>query len=299
MIKKFCLTCGNEFSVSPRREVSAKFCSTGCKYASGRANRECLFCGKHFVSVRSYHRKYCSRKCGSDAKKKRVIKICTVCSKEYEVQEHAKDSTCCSIECRSERLSRSYKGRFIGKENPNYKEKVVKVCKYCGKKFKVHPYRKKTANHCSIRCSKLDLSEESRRKIAVSVRRLQEQNPKIHPNYILAQKGHVTQIEKLVRDALTKCNLSFKMQYNVLSYWIDFAFPSIKLAVECDGERWHSTEEQIAKDKKRDEKLEAEGWTVMRLKEKEVINDVDKVVNKILRFISIARGEGGFGSTGK
>lgn len=287
MIKKVCLTCGKEFTVIPKRRNTAKFCSRECKHAFGRTNKECLFCGKLFVTTNCLDKRYCSRKCADEVKKKRVEKICKICGKKYEVQKYAdKTSKYCSIKCRNKGISKTLNGRFKGEKSPSYKGgKITKICKYCEKEFEVHRYRKNTANQCSHRCSKLDTSEKTRKQIAESIKKLQKENPKIHPNYILAQKGHVTKIEKLVKDELTRKELVFEIQYRVLSYWVDFAFPEIKLAVECDGERWHSTEEQILKDKKRDERLKSVGWTVLRFKDKEIITNTKKVIDKIERTV--------------
>lgn len=300
MIKKFCLKCGKEFNVAKHRKDSAKFCSKECKHAFGRVNKICLFCGKSFESAKWLNKSFCSRKCLDESKKRRVTKKCQLCGKEYEVQKYLdKTSKYCSFECRNEGVPKGLIGRFRGIKSPSYKGgKIWKTCKHCGKIFKVHQYRKNTANHCSVSCSKLDTSEKTRKQIAESIKKLQKENPKIHPNYILAQKGHVTQIERLVKDELNRRNLTFKIQYHLLSYWIDFAFPEIKLAVECDGKRWHSTKENIIKDNKRDERIRNKGWIVLRLKESEILKDVKKEANKIENFINTKRGEGGFGSTG-
>ncbi len=256
---------------------------------AGRTNRECLFCGKVFITANHLNSKYCSHRCATENTKKRLLKLCSICSKEYKVQNYNKSSKYCSVKCRNEGVSKTLMGKYKGKKNPNYKGKITKICKYCGKRFGVHSYRLDTANHCSIKCSKLDTSEKTRKQIAESIKKLQRENPKIHPNYILAQKGHVTEIEKLIKEELIKRKLAFKIQYRVLNYWIDFAFPDIKLAVECDGERWHSTKEQISKDKKRDKRLLDQGWIVFRFKGKEIINESNKVVNKIETFVNAQR----------
>jgi len=287
MIKKVCLTCGNGFHVPKHRKHSAKFCSVECAHALGRTNRECLFCGKPFTAQKHRDRRYCSKECATNIKKKRVMKPCAICGKEYEVQQYcANTSKYCSIQCRSIGIGKALIGRFKGEKSPTYKGgKITRLCKYCGKKFKVDQYRGNTANHCSTSCSKLGTSEKTRKQIAESIKKLQRENPKLHPNYILAQKGHITQIEKLIKDGLTKRKLSFETQYRILSYWVDFAFPNIKLVVECDGERWHSTKEQLLKDKQKDEKLTNVGWKVLRFREKEILKDSKEVVNKIENFI--------------
>lgn len=306
MIKKFCLTCGNVFNVSENRRNSAKFCSRECKHTFSRTNKKCLFCGKPFKTPNHLNRKYCSHKCATKDKRNRIFKICGICGKRYEVQRYAKNSRYCGIDCRNKGISKSLAGRFSGKENPNYKGRIIKTCKYCNKLFEVYPYRKNTANYCSISCSKFDTSDKTRKKIAESVKKLQKENPKIHPNYIMSQKGHITQIEKLIKDELIRKKMHFKFQYMILNYWLDFAFPEIKLAIECDGERWHSTKEQISKDFNRDKQLCKHGWNVLRFNEHQILRNLKGCIQNIqymvkrLKYLNdTARGEGGFGSTGK
>ena len=59
-----------------------------------------------------------------------------------------------------------------------------------------------------------------------------------------------------------------KAQWPVGAYRIDLVVEgtSRKLAVECDGERWHSTPEQLEKDINRQVILERLGWTFSRIR---------------------------------
>lgn len=45
---------------------------------------------------------------------------------------------------------------------------------------------------------------------------------------------------------------------------LDFAYPSIRLAIEVDGYRWHSGLESWKADLRRDNRLKLMGWTVLR-----------------------------------
>jgi len=286
MIKKLCKTCGKEFGVLKHRKDSAKFCSRDCKHESGRTKKTCLFCGKLFKSTRHRNLDYCSRECVDNSKKRRVIRICQICDKEYEVQKYYAGITkYCSILCRNKGISRANIGKFAGELNPNYKGMLVKICQYCGNLFQVYQYRKDTAEHCSISCSKLNTKKETRIKIANSIRELQKKYPELHPNHILAQKGHITKIEKHIKDELVKRKLAFEFQFKLLSYWIDFAFPESKLAIEVDGKRWHSTDKQIQKDQIRDKRITDLGWIVMRFGEKEIMDNPSLVVDKIEKII--------------
>lgn len=54
----------------------------------------------------------------------------------------------------------------------------------------------------------------------------------------------------------------FYPQYPVLRYFVDFANPAARVAIECDGARWHT---DTARDAERQRRIEAEGWTVYRI----------------------------------
>ena len=72
--------------------------------------------------------------------RKRVLKVCAVCGKEYEVQQCREHKTkYCSPEC-----------QYAGLKTK--KTVLVKSCHWCGKDFSVNPYRKDSANYCSYDC---------------------------------------------------------------------------------------------------------------------------------------------------
>lgn len=71
-------------------------------------------------------------------------------------------------------------------------------------------------------------------------------------------------------------------QYHVGNYYIDLAFPEIKLAIEADGEEFHSTGEQITRDISREIKLEKWGWRIVRFTGSEIHRDYELIVAKIL-----------------
>lgn len=45
---------------------------------------------------------------------------------------------------------------------------------------------------------------------------------------------------------------------------VDFAYPSARLIVECDGRRWHTTAEAFERDRRRDNQAQMAGWRVLR-----------------------------------
>lgn len=64
-------------------------------------------------------------------------------------------------------------------------------------------------------------------------------------------------------------------------YLIDIAFPSLKIDVEADGETFHSTEEQMASDRKRDDILRNKGWIVLRFSEREIKDRLTECLDRI------------------
>ena len=104
----------------------------------------------------------------------------------------------------------------------------------------------------------------------------------------LLSKDFSTDIEKLITDELIKRGLrkgiDFSTQYPIkYSFILDFAFPDKKLAIEADGEPWHSTPQAKRRDKYRDNILKKQGWKVIRFWGNEIREDVEKVVDKILK----------------
>lgn len=55
-----------------------------------------------------------------------------------------------------------------------------------------------------------------------------------------------------------------RAQHPVGAYRVDIAIPEAKLAIESDGHRFHSTNEQLEADATRQNALVAEGWTPLR-----------------------------------
>jgi very-short-patch-repair endonuclease len=76
-------------------------------------------------------------------------------------------------------------------------------------------------------------------------------------------------IEIRLAAAMKLLGLPYISQYKVRRrirgcYYLDFGFPDIKLAIECDGRDFHSTPTQIRNDLRRQGELEQLGWCVLR-----------------------------------
>lgn len=66
-------------------------------------------------------------------------------------------------------------------------------------------------------------------------------------------------------------------------YRLDFAFPQIKLGIECDGEYWHQPNNHH--DIKRDGFFKGKGWTILRFTGIDIINNPNAVKDKINEVI--------------
>jgi len=132
-------------------------------------------------------------------------------------------------------------------------------CKACGKVCYVKPSLVKRFGACSRQC-----------------------------NAVLAQQAQqrVSSVELMLYNALVAAGLSPVQQYSIPPYTIDYAFPSYKLAVECDGDYWHSTPWQIKKDKQRDKYLAELGWRTLRIKEKQIKSDVTACVALVIKALT-------------
>ena len=56
-------------------------------------------------------------------------------------------------------------------------------------------------------------------------------------------------------------------------YRLDLAFVAERVAVEMDGERWHSTREQRERDRRRDAALASAGWVTLRFSHRRLHDD--------------------------
>ena len=85
------------------------------------------------------------------------------------------------------------------------------------------------------------------------------------------------------------CNLGLKprQQYSFDNKMqVDFAFPEQKLVIELDGKQ-HETPEQKAIDKKRDNFLKSNGWTVVRYRAEDVHQNSMDYAQKIKNLVEM------------
>ena len=82
----------------------------------------------------------------------------------------------------------------------------------------------------------------------------------------------MTPIESWLWHDLRAVDVVVYPQYPVSGFFVDFANPKAKVAIECDGEDYHLDK---AKDAARDKKLRDAGWHVYRISGKDCRDGVD------------------------
>lgn len=110
-------------------------------------------------------------------------------------------------------------------------------------------------------------------------------NPMVYP--LLREKAknmkkNPTEAERVMWELVRRRQLGvvFKRQYIIDEYIVDFVCLEKRLIVEVDG-AYHSAGEQKELDKKREDRLIALGYHILRFSNSEVMVVPDKVVEKI------------------
>ncbi|MEY9782064.1 endonuclease domain-containing protein [Sinorhizobium fredii] len=78
--------------------------------------------------------------------------------------------------------------------------------------------------------------------------------------------------------------LGFRRQVPIAGYVVDFACATHRLIVEVDGSH-HARAGDADYDRRRTQRLEADGWTVLRFWNDDVLRDIDNVCEHIVRVI--------------
>lgn len=92
-----------------------------------------------------------------------------------------------------------------------------------------------------------------------------------------------TSIETKLYQELERRGVTFVKQQVVDGLWVvDALIPGARIAIECDGEYWHSLPEMVERDKKKDSYLRSRGYQVFRFPEEAINADVKGCVQRIV-----------------
>ena len=79
-------------------------------------------------------------------------------------------------------------------------------------------------------------------------------------------------------------NYKFRRQYPIGNYIVDFCCPRNKLVIELDGGQ-HNEDDNLEKDKDRDDFLKNKGFKILRIWNNEVDKNISGVYDEILKFL--------------
>jgi very-short-patch-repair endonuclease len=94
-----------------------------------------------------------------------------------------------------------------------------------------------------------------------------------------------SKIEKKMQEELLKQNIKFVKQFPFYNEnaetRMDMAIPELKIAIYCDGDYWHNLPSYKKRDKKINDELVKNGWTVFRFWEHQINSNAETCVNVI------------------
>lgn len=176
----------------------------------------------------------------------------------------------CQKECKNKNSLSNHER--LCKENPNRQESNFKFSKGPWNKGldKTDPRVAKNALAVSEakkgKPNTTIWTDEMRKAKSEWRKKLHEDHPETHPNRRLAgNRSSMSYPEKVAFDFLTELGVEFEHQKRIEGFYPDFVIGN--LIIEIDGERWHDAE----KDAIRDKKLNDAGFSVVRIKSTENI----------------------------
>lgn len=99
-------------------------------------------------------------------------------------------------------------------------------------------------------------------------------------------------IEELIWKELNKNKILAERQYletiNNKNFFLDFAIfcKERKLAIECDGDKYHLNENNVKSDKKRDNLLTSVGWNILRYTSDDIKYKINDTITQVKETIN-------------
>ena len=253
-----------------------------------------------------------------DMNKRHANEICIICGKGFYKRPSEPYCNCCSLECREQYFFNQGQFRLI----PYCKSRNISVEDFLKQIDKMHNVEMKTMKQISdelgiVRISLMRVCK----KYGIKTRTISEDNQRRYSTMTKEQKLEQVRsanigIRKKFKDPIWKENQIRKVheaqnyctsaperlfqklinemgyfpiaQYSegMAGFMIDFAFPEIKLAIEIDGEYWHSLEKTIKKDRRKDYFLKVKkGWELIRIPAKDFVLHSEHYLWEVIQCI--------------
>jgi very-short-patch-repair endonuclease len=115
--------------------------------------------------------------------------------------------------------------------------------------------------------------------------------PNGHRKHARRMRHAMTDAELKLRNELRAHRLmgpGFRRQMPIAGYIVDFACGEHKLIIEVDGSQ-HRHDNSVVHDAVRTARLEALGWTVLRVWNDDVLKNIDEVCSGIIRTLGMEK----------
>jgi very-short-patch-repair endonuclease len=146
--------------------------------------------------------------------------------------------------------------------------RVTKQCNNCGLTFEVG-FQRRGQKSCSRSCaSQLNWKNSSYRENISSLLSevaFQRHNAGEDFGWRTRGKFDCSYPESIASRMLEELHIEYVREFKINRYFIDFALPARKIAIEIDGKQ-HEQESRAQSDRKKDSLLAEQGWTVHRIK---------------------------------
>ena len=175
----------------------------------------------------------------------------------------------------SEELSRRAKMLW---ERPGFRENQIR--KHRDKKPSLATRKKMSASRKGKLRPHTGVAISIGRKKAWARLTLEERRAYLRPVHEAQRLFRPSSLERRLWKALDKFGIPYSTQKREGKYSVDIfvEFGGLRLAIECDGTYWHSSDSAKKHDFQRDLYLRAKGYSVVRIKEPWIVSDSDDVV---------------------
>jgi very-short-patch-repair endonuclease len=198
------------------------------------------------------------------------MKICENCGNQHAGTYGSgrfctsKCSRSFSTKSNREAISKKVAKTFASKPST----RVTKLCNNCGLTFEVG-FQRRNQESCSRSCAmQLNWKDSSYRENVSSL--LSEAAFRRHDagedfGWRTRGKFDCSYPESIASRILEELHIEYVREFRINRYFIDFALPDRKIAIEIDGKQ-HEQESRAQSDRKKDSLLIEQGWVVHRIK---------------------------------
>lgn len=247
--------------------------------------------------------------------------ICPICEKEFKIRKHGKRplQRYCSQECAYKHLyptgTLSYFAKkhnmteveFMQLIDKEHNENMLPLAKISEKYgivritlthwCKDYRIKTRTISEDNARRYKTMSQEQKSAQVKAAHAKVNSlmQNKEWKNNHMrnIAKAQHfgVSKAEVLLYSMLVDYGYIGVQQYQIESRFIDIAFPEIKLAIEIDGNYWHSQDKIKKRDLEKEQILKNNGWELLRFSSESVLKNPDYYLWEVIQNYEILKNE--------